>query len=84
MILVIDEIQTGFCRTGKLFAVEHGETEVEADFMSMGKGMAGGVPMAALAVSHQIAQQIQTGDHGGTYCGNPWAALWPEQLSLSF
>ncbi len=67
----VDEIQTGFCRTGNLFAVEHGDTEVEADFMSMGKGMAGGVPMAALAVSHQIAQQIQTGDHGGTYCGNP-------------
>ncbi|MCB1670633.1 MAG: aspartate aminotransferase family protein [Gammaproteobacteria bacterium] len=71
IFLIIDEIQTGFCRTGKMFAIEHGGAAIRPDFMTMGKGLAGGFPMAALAVTGQVAEQIQKGDHGGTFCGNP-------------
>lgn len=71
VFLIVDEIQTGFCRTGKFFAIEHSASPVKADFMTMGKGLAGGFPIAAFAVSAQVANAIEKGDHGGTYCGNP-------------
>ncbi|MCJ7772201.1 MAG: aspartate aminotransferase family protein [Desulfobacterales bacterium] len=67
--LIIDEIQTGFCRTGKMFAIE--DQNVKVDFMTMAKGIAGGFPFGALAVSSEVAAKIEKGDHGGTYCGNP-------------
>ncbi|MBW1983527.1 MAG: aspartate aminotransferase family protein, partial [Deltaproteobacteria bacterium] len=67
--LIIDEIQTGFCRTGKMFAIK--DQNVKVDFMTMAKGIAGGFPFGALAVSSEVAGKIETGDHGGTYCGNP-------------
>ncbi|MEX0965544.1 MAG: aspartate aminotransferase family protein [Pseudohongiellaceae bacterium] len=73
VLLIIDEIQTGFCRTGKFFAMEHGKREVIPDIMTMGKGIAGGFPLAAFAVSGSIDRQLQKGDHGGTFCGNPLA-----------
>lgn len=69
--LIIDEIQTGFCRTGKFFAIEHSSKTIEADFMTIGKGLAGGFPIAAFAVSKALSGFIEKGDHGGTYCGNP-------------
>ncbi|MCH7817437.1 MAG: aspartate aminotransferase family protein [Proteobacteria bacterium] len=74
-LLIIDEIQTGFCRTGKFFALEHSEMQVEPDILTMGKGIAGGFPFAAFAVNGWVDGQIHRGDHGGTYCGNPlgWA-----------
>ncbi len=68
-LLIIDEIQTGFCRTGPMFAID--SLDVAADFMTMAKGIAGGFPMGAFAVSDRVAQQFEVGDHGGTYCGNP-------------
>ena len=67
--LIIDEIQTGFCRTGKMFAIK--DQNIKVDFMTMAKGIAGGFPFGALAVSSEVAEKIETGDHGGTYCGNP-------------
>jgi len=44
---------------------------VEADFLTMAKGIAGGFPFGAFAVSESVAAKLEIGDHGGTYCGNP-------------
>ena len=68
-LLIVDEIQTGFCRTGPMFAVD--STGVEADFLTMAKGIAGGFPIGAFAASEQVASKFEFGDHGGTFCGNP-------------
>jgi acetylornithine/N-succinyldiaminopimelate aminotransferase len=68
-LLIVDEIQTGFCRTGPIFAI--GPLNVEADFLTMAKGIAGGFPFGAFAVSEAVAAKLEPGDHGGTYCGNP-------------
>jgi len=68
-LLIIDEIQTGFFRTGPAFLSE--EFGVEADFLTMAKGIAGGFPLGAVAVTEKIASEIEQGDHGGTYNGNP-------------
>lgn len=68
-LLIVDEIQTGFCRTGPMFAADI--PGVKIDFLTMAKGIAGGFPFGAFAVSEEIAQQFELGDHGGTYCGNP-------------
>lgn len=65
--LIVDEVQTGFYRTGKAFASQ----EVKSDFLTMAKGIAGGFPFASFAVSNNVSQLIEKGDHGGTYCGNP-------------
>ena len=70
-MLIIDEIQTGFCRTGKFFAIEHCNSQISPDFLTMGKGIAGGFPFAAFAINERISARIEKGDHGGTYCGNP-------------
>lgn len=70
-LLIIDEIQTGFCRTGKFFAIEHDAGAIEPDILTMGKGIAGGFPFAAFAISNSVDARIAKGDHGGTYCGNP-------------
>jgi acetylornithine/N-succinyldiaminopimelate aminotransferase len=68
-LLIVDEIQTGFCRTGPMFAIS--PMNVEADFMTMAKGIAGGFPLGAFAMSDAVASKLELGDHGGTYCGNP-------------
>lgn len=68
-LFIADEVQTGFCRTGHFFAVD--EAGVQPDILTMGKGIAGGFPFAALAVSDAVAAGVAKGDHGGTYCGNP-------------
>lgn len=68
-LLIIDEVQTGFCRTGDFFAVS--ASGVTPDIMTMGKGIAGGLPFAAFAMTEALAGAVQLGDHGGTYCGNP-------------
>ena len=68
-LFIADEVQTGFCRTGSFFAV--GAAGVSPDILTMGKGIAGGFPFAAFAVSDAVAAGVQKGDHGGTYCGNP-------------
>lgn len=70
--LIIDEVQTGFCRTGPMFAIEG--LGLKVDFLTMAKGMGGGFPIGGFAVSSEIAEKIEKGDHGGTYCGNPLGA----------
>jgi acetylornithine/N-succinyldiaminopimelate aminotransferase len=67
--MIIDEVQTGFCRTGPMFAIDG--LNIKVDFMTMAKGIAGGFPIGAFAVSEEVADKIELGDHGGTYCGNP-------------
>src|SRR6266436_7604070 len=71
LLLIVDEIQTGMGRTGKLFHYEH--AGIEPDIMTLGKGIGGGVPLAALLASEQ-ASCFEHGDQGGTYCGNPLMA----------
>lgn len=68
-LLIMDEIQTGFFRTGPSFVTS--SCGVKADFMTMAKGIAGGFPFGAFALSEAIAKKLEIGDHGGTYCGNP-------------
>ena len=70
-LLIVDEVQTGFCRTGPMFAIR--STGAEADFLTMAKGIAGGLPLGAFAVSEEVSAKMEPGDHGGTYCGNPLA-----------
>jgi len=68
LLLIFDEIQTGMGRTGKLFHYEH--TGIAPDIMTLGKGIGGGVPLAALLAT-EAASCFQHGDQGGTFCGNP-------------
>ena len=69
-MLIIDEIQTGFCRTGAMFACEH--FDVQPDMMCLAKAMAGGVPIGAVLCGHSVKAEI--GMHGTTFGGNPLAA----------
>ncbi len=68
LLLIVDEVQTGVGRTGKLFAYEH--SGIEPDIMTLGKGIGGGVPLAAL-FSREDVSVFEYGDQGGTYNGNP-------------
>jgi acetylornithine/N-succinyldiaminopimelate aminotransferase len=68
LLLIFDEIQTGMGRTGKLFHYEH--TGIAPDIMTLGKGIGGGVPLAALLAT-EAASCFQHGDQGGTFNGNP-------------
>jgi len=69
IFLIIDEVQTGFGRTGKLFACEH--FDISPDIMCISKAMAGGFPMGAVLCSDKV--NISTGKHGTTFGGNPLA-----------
>ncbi len=68
-LFIVDEIQTGIFRTGPAFVSI--AQNVEPDFITMAKGIAGGFPFGAVAVADATAQKIELGDHGGTYNGNP-------------
>jgi acetylornithine/N-succinyldiaminopimelate aminotransferase len=68
LLLIFDEIQTGIGRTGKLFHYEH--AGIEPDIMTLGKGIGGGVPLAALLAT-DAASCFEHGDQGGTFNGNP-------------
>ncbi|MGJ5041441.1 MULTISPECIES: acetylornithine transaminase [unclassified Bradyrhizobium] len=68
LLLIVDEIQTGMGRTGKLFGYEH--ADVLPDIMTLGKGIGGGVPLAALLAT-EAASCFEHGDQGGTFNGNP-------------
>lgn len=68
LLLILDEVQTGCGRTGTLFAYE--QYGVEPDIMTLGKGLGGGVPLAAL-LAKKGCSCFAPGDQGGTYCGNP-------------
>nr|WP_316651605.1 4-aminobutyrate--2-oxoglutarate transaminase [uncultured Gellertiella sp.] len=69
ILLVADEVQTGFARTGKLFAMEH--YDVVADLTTMAKGLAGGFPLSAVTGRAEIMDAPGPGGLGGTYAGSP-------------
>jgi len=71
IVLIADEIQTGFGRTGKMFAMEH--YGVEPEVIVMGKSMAGGLPLSAVTGKAQLMDHPQVGGLGGTFAGNPLA-----------
>jgi len=86
LLLIVDEVQTGFGRTGELFAYQL--SDVEPDIMTLGKGIGGGVPLAALLAREEIAC-FEAGEQGGTYNGNPLmtavgAAVLKELLKPGF
>jgi 4-aminobutyrate aminotransferase/(S)-3-amino-2-methylpropionate transaminase len=71
IVFIADEIQTGFCRTGDWFACEH--EGVVPDLIAMAKGIAGGLPLAAVTGRAEIMDAVHAGGLGGTYGGNPVA-----------
>jgi 4-aminobutyrate aminotransferase/(S)-3-amino-2-methylpropionate transaminase len=70
-VFIADEVQTGFCRTGDWFAVDH--EGVVPDVMTTAKGIAGGMPLAGLTGRAEIMDSVHVGGLGGTYGGNPVA-----------
>ena len=71
ILLIADEIQTGFCRTGDWFACEH--EDVVPDLVTAAKGIAGGLPLSALTGRAEVMDAVHVGGLGGTYGGNPVA-----------
>lgn len=69
ILLLVDEVQTGFSRTGKMFGIEH--YRVEPDIMVMAKGIADGFPLSAFIAREEIADSFKPGDHLSTFGGNP-------------
>ena len=69
IVMVVDEIQTGFGRTGKLFAVEH--AGIEPDLITVAKSLAGGFPLSGVIGKAQIMDSVEPGGLGGTYAGSP-------------
>lgn len=69
LLLIIDEVQTGFCRTGKMFACNY--FDLDPDILCLAKSIAGGVPMGAIVCSEKIRPPV--GKHGSTFGGNPLA-----------
>jgi 4-aminobutyrate aminotransferase len=69
ILMIVDEVQSGFGRTGKMFAIEH--YGVEPDILVMAKGIADGFPLGAFTARDEIAAAFQPGDHLSTFGGNP-------------
>jgi 4-aminobutyrate aminotransferase len=69
ILFIADEVQSGFGRTGKMFAVDH--FGIEPDIICMAKGIASGFPFSALGTRRELDDQWPKGSHGGTYGGNP-------------
>ncbi|MBI3545543.1 MAG: aspartate aminotransferase family protein [Gammaproteobacteria bacterium] len=69
LLLMLDEIQTGMCRTGKWFACQH--EAVLPDVMTLAKGLGNGVPIGACLARGKAAQVFKVGSHGSTFSGNP-------------
>ncbi|MEM4524553.1 MAG: acetylornithine/succinylornithine family transaminase, partial [Archaeoglobaceae archaeon] len=70
-LVIFDEVQTGFGRTGKWFAKEH--YGFEPDIMAMAKAMGSGFPIGCAAMKEEVAEKLEKGDHGSTFGGNPLA-----------
>jgi predicted acetylornithine/succinylornithine family transaminase len=70
-LLILDEVQVGMGRTGKLFAYEH--EDMKPDLLTVAKSLAGGVPIGALLIRDEIAKSFEPGDHASTFGGNPLA-----------
>jgi len=71
ILLIADEIQTGFGRTGRMFAIEH--ADIEADLVAMAKSLAGGFPLSAVTGRAEVMDAPGPGGLGGTYAGSPIA-----------
>jgi len=69
ILLILDEVQTGMGRTGKLFAHEH--FGITPDIMAIAKGLGGGVPIGAMLATDKVASGFQPGNHAATFGGNP-------------
>jgi len=69
IVMIVDEVQTGFARTGKMFAIEH--AQVEPDLMTVAKSLAGGFPLAGVIGKAEIMDAPAPGGLGGTYAGSP-------------
>ncbi|MDR5695783.1 MAG: 4-aminobutyrate--2-oxoglutarate transaminase [Armatimonadota bacterium] len=69
ILLVVDEVQTGFGRTGKFFAIEH--FQVEPDLITVAKSIAAGLPLSGVIGKRRILQEIPENSIGGTFVGNP-------------
>lgn len=69
ILLIVDEVQTGIGRTGKLFAYER--YGIEPDIFTLAKGLGGGVPIGAICAKERVAAAFTPGDHGTTFGGNP-------------
>jgi 4-aminobutyrate aminotransferase/(S)-3-amino-2-methylpropionate transaminase len=69
ILFIADEVQSGFCRTGKMFAIE--DYGIEPDIMVMAKGIANGFPISCFIAREEIADAFQPGDHLTTFGGNP-------------
>lgn len=69
ILLIVDEVQTGMGRTGKLFCYEH--YGIEPDIVTLAKALGGGVPIGAVLAKESVAQAFHPGDHGTTFGGNP-------------
>lgn len=72
MLLILDEVQSGMGRTGKMFAYQH--YDVEPDLMTLAKSLGGGVPIGALVVNNKIKNVLTPGSHASTFGGNPLVA----------
>jgi ornithine--oxo-acid transaminase len=73
VLFICDEIQTGFCRTGKRFAWQH--EEARPDIMCLGKALGGGImPISAIVADHEVMKVFTPGTHGSTFGGNPLAS----------
>ena len=71
-LLIVDEIQTGFGRTGKLWAHQH--FDIQPDMMTLAKALGGGLPVGATLMTNKVAAPIGAGDHGSTFGGGPITA----------
>ena len=71
ILLIVDEVQTGIGRTGRLFCYEN--YDIKPDIMTLAKGLAGGVPIGAMLCTDEVATGMKPGDHGSTFGGNPLA-----------
>jgi 4-aminobutyrate aminotransferase/(S)-3-amino-2-methylpropionate transaminase len=71
ILLIADEVQSGFARTGKMFGIEH--SGVQPDLVTMAKSMAGGFPLSGVMGREAVMQAAEPGALGGTYAGNPIA-----------
>lgn len=74
IMMIADEVQSGFCRTGRMFASEYWkEAGVQPDILATAKSIAAGLPLSAIVARTEIMDAVLPGTIGGTYCGNPLA-----------
>ncbi len=71
ILMIADEVQSGFCRTGKFFAIQH--ENIKPDIMTMAKGLGSGIPISGIAYKRELQKNWRAGTHGGTYSGNTLA-----------